>query len=404
MSQIQSNSRNDLNPGTPTPRGAMVLTFDQLNTAFLGPYGNTWLPTPGWNELAASSLLMEQCFTPHTVLRDAFSQLWSGHGGSPNLADQLNNSQVQTAFWSDDPTVISLADSLGFSTMHSIEVPPCTQAAEELEQTVLYQQLKSTLEQLGSTHLSGLNWIHLRAIDGPWDAPKPLRAALFDEEIGEAPDWIFPSTKTTCEPLEADDLLRWQVSYGAQIQVIDFCLQYTLGWLESLPIQHRPLLIVSSPRGCNIGTHGVCLDSEALWTDITQIPLMIHDGDRTRCLRSQGLSSWKEIGPTLLDHFCTLGRIPDDSLLRRIKAPGLDGRDRYLLNSATESGLRTESWFLRLPSNSEPQLYIKPDDRNDVNEISQRLEAVTDQLLNVTLELQSNPGTVTQKIPDRPRD
>ena len=404
MSEIPSNSMENMDPGLTADRAAIVLTFDQLNTAFLGPYGNTWLSTPGWNELAASSLLMEQCFTPHTALRDAFIHLWSGHGESPTLAAHLDTAHIQTALWSDDPTVRSLADSTGFSSVHSIEAPPCTQAAEELEHTVLYQQLSTTLEQLSSTDLSGLNWIHLRAIAGPWDAPPPLRTALFDEEIGEPPDWISPPPSTTLDPLDADDLLRWQVSYGAQVQVIDFCIQYTLGWLESLPVHQRPLLIVSSPRGCNVGTHGICLDSEALWTDNSQIPLLIHDGARTRCLRTQGLSSWTEIGPTLLDHFGTEEQAPEDSLLRRIEAPGREGRDRYLLSSETESGLRTESWFLRLPPNSEPQLYIKPDDRNDVNEISQRLGEVTEQLLNVTRELQSNTGTVTQEIPDRPMD
>ena len=59
--EIQATER-----GAQSRRGAVVLTFDSVNTAFLGPYGNTWLATPGWNQLAASSLLMEQCLTPNT--------------------------------------------------------------------------------------------------------------------------------------------------------------------------------------------------------------------------------------------------------------------------------------------------------------------------------------------------
>lgn len=404
MSQTPLNLSKSVKSESSLDRGVLVLTFDQLNTAFLGPYGNTWLPTPGWNELAASSLLLEQCFTPHTTLREAFVRLWSENTPSPTLANQLSTLQVQTTLWSDDTTVLSLGSETGFSSLQPLPSPSCVQAAEELEQTVLYQQIQSTLDQLTSSNLSGLNWIHLKAITGPWDAPLPLRAALFDEEIGEPPDWILPPPVTTTTPLESDDLLRWQVSYGAQIQVIDFCLQYTLGWLESLPAHQRPLVIVSSPRGCNVGTHGVCLNSDAIWTENVQIPLLIYDGDRTRCLRSQGLASWVEIGPTLIAYFGNHEPTSEYSLLRRIDAPGLPGIDRCLLNSGTETGLRTTSWFLRLPSKSQPQLFIKPDDRNDVSEISQRLGDVTEQLLKVTQELQESEGSVTQQIPDPPVD
>ena len=42
--EIQATER-----GAQSRRGAVVLTFDSVNTAFLGPYGNTWLATPGWN-------------------------------------------------------------------------------------------------------------------------------------------------------------------------------------------------------------------------------------------------------------------------------------------------------------------------------------------------------------------
>ena len=52
---------------------AIVLSIDRLGAGWLGPYGNTWLETPGFNRLAAQSLLFE------TVLADSASIEQCGH-------------------------------------------------------------------------------------------------------------------------------------------------------------------------------------------------------------------------------------------------------------------------------------------------------------------------------------
>ena len=85
MSEVGPIETQTIQQGTEPRRGAVVLTFDGVNTAFLGPYGNTWLATPGWNQLATSSLLMEQCLTPNTQAEEAFRDLWGGTTGQKML-------------------------------------------------------------------------------------------------------------------------------------------------------------------------------------------------------------------------------------------------------------------------------------------------------------------------------
>ena len=403
MSEVGPIKTQTIKQGTEPRRGAVVLTFDGVNTAFLGPYGNTWLATPGWNQLATSSLLMEQCLTPNTQAEEAFRDLWGGTTGQKMLAEQLREHSVTSRLISDDEKVLQIARETGFSSVETMAIPSTTAAADDLEQTALFQQIDTALHRISSAdHSTTVNWIHLLGMMGPWDAPPEMRDTLFDEEIGEAPTWISPSPITNQDPLDSDDLLRWQVSYAAQIQVIDFCLQAVQNWLEAIPSSIRPLLIVSAPRGCNLGTHGSCLDDATLWTDTAQVPLFVVDGEQTRSLRSQGLASWLDIGPTLIDYMTGRSNADRRSLLHRIQQPGLTCRDRCLLRSQHEVGLRTEDWFLKLSTSSDLNLYIKPDDRNDINEISQKLGSITEQLCLALIELRdSKTGSPSTDIPGR---
>jgi hypothetical protein len=68
-------------------------------------------------------------------------------------------------------------------------------------------------------------------------------------------------------------------------------------------------------------------------------------------------------------------------------------------------GIRTEDWFLKLRTSSEPNLFVKPDDRNDINEISQKLGSITEQLRLALTELRdSETESVAIGIPGRLKD
>lgn len=56
----------------------VVLVIDGLQPAYLGPYGNTWVNTPAWNQLAAASLLLERCWLDAPGLPEFYHAAWSG--------------------------------------------------------------------------------------------------------------------------------------------------------------------------------------------------------------------------------------------------------------------------------------------------------------------------------------
>ena len=77
---------------------AIVLSLDRLSPSFLGPYGNTWLETPAFNQLADESLLAQQMLADSPDLELLFQSFWKGtHAAmppavcqqAPSLPDQL---------------------------------------------------------------------------------------------------------------------------------------------------------------------------------------------------------------------------------------------------------------------------------------------------------------------------
>ncbi|HMC09648.1 MAG TPA: hypothetical protein VKH44_00100, partial [Pirellulaceae bacterium] len=82
---------------------AVVLAIDRLGAGWLGPYGNTWLETPNFNRLAASSVLCETVVAESPDLSASYRSCWTGrHALEPS-----------SEAW---PLLHELAAKAGFST------------------------------------------------------------------------------------------------------------------------------------------------------------------------------------------------------------------------------------------------------------------------------------------------
>ena len=82
---------------------AIVLVIDRLGSGFLGPYGNTWIETPAWNQLAARSLLVETALSDTADLATLYHSYWHGRHAcsarhaqdTPELAACLADQDVE---------------------------------------------------------------------------------------------------------------------------------------------------------------------------------------------------------------------------------------------------------------------------------------------------------------------
>jgi hypothetical protein len=142
-------------------RNLVVFVFDGLQPAMLGPYGNTWISTPTWNQIAANSLLLENFWRDGLSLRQFYEAAWLGKPSwnvlqklsigactDMNLIDHFAKTDRKTILVSDD---ISLRDFTGadsFDNSHWLEAETPTECAEEWSDTTLAQFMASSWNQI----------------------------------------------------------------------------------------------------------------------------------------------------------------------------------------------------------------------------------------------------------------
>lgn len=377
-------------------RCAVVLVVDALGAGYLGPYGNTWIDTPNFNRLAAQSLLVEHAIIDSPQREPIYRSYWQGlHAmcseavaGCPALGERLAAQGATSLLLSDADDIFAhpLASSFAQHQAVALEEPP--QAAASVEQTQLARLTLAAVDCLSQWQPPGLLWIHSRGMSAPWDAPLSLRRSLADDEDPDPPESVEVPALHLAEDYDPDRLLGLVQSYGGQIMLLDLCLGVLHDALQAAEYRDDCLLIVTSPRGFPLGEHlrvgyaDEALHGPLLHGPLLHVPLLAWQSSGAgAAMRSQQLAQPADLYATLLAWFgCLEADAPPSSLdLLALAEPQPQWpRDRAGVLSSGEKGLRTPAWYLRQAENS--HLFRKPDDRVEVNEISDRCPDVADQM------------------------
>ncbi len=463
------------------PRSLVVISVDGLATAALGPYGCSWLDTPGLNQLAAEGVVFDRLIASCTEREEVLKEFWQTqanpdtnqadtpqHDAQPTcqrLADWATARGYKPLLFTDCRQVAQLATSCGFEESHLVMPAEATLAAsiEETLQGRLFATAlahwESALAHWESALANGeertgndssradaepqLLWIHVSALLHTWDAPQELRASddLLDEDAAacsrceEEPEELvwnpeqddeeederlaadrvaieearLSAVPPRCQ-LSADDdpdlLLAWMTAYGAQVQLLDSLLELLRQTLvmpsadmfgESAEVEiaaasraadKSTALVVVSTSGFALGEHGFLGASQGPpRSNRVQLPLLIEAAGLGPIRCAQPASS-ERVRATLAD---LLGapaaaeqsqaaqEFANESLLQLAEptawaeplvteSPVIETRC-----GETSEGLvlrTTPGWFLATDEAGEPHLYLKPDDRNDANDIA----------------------------------
>jgi membrane-anchored protein YejM (alkaline phosphatase superfamily) len=372
----------------------LVVAIDGLSASFLGPYGNTWLPTPALNAFSAESLLAEFCFLESTDLRATYASYWLGchplqtaASAAPSLIDTWKLAGYRTALVSDDGPFLETSQAQAFDEHVLLRTVKAEQAAEELEETTFAHLVKLATDHAGQMQAPFAIWLHARGCYGQWDAPLELREQLRDEDDPPALSFLEPPIQAWGADYDPDQLLGYTQAYAAQVMALDFGLGELRAWLEKSGRARDTLVAITSPRGYLLGQQGYVGGSEQLLEDQIHVPLIVRFPDRSHAAeRELGLLTPRDVyrllNPT----------IPWEP----------PARDRILLTSASERALRTCAWYLRGKWSSEdeanfvPQeLYAKPDDRFEVNNVISRAQDMVEQM-SAELLLASTAATQGQ--------
>lgn len=359
---------------SPADTNVLVVVIDRLNAGFLGPYGNSWVPTPAINRLASQALLAEFHFASSPELADAYRSYWQGeHPLAAQPADQLSlpefwqQSGRQTWLITDEREVADLPLSSQFAQRELLKPPTITRAAAESTETHFADVIAAGIEHLRAAEAPFALWLHARGCSGPWDAPLALREHLRDEEDPEPPTFIEPPQLQLPKDYDPDELTAYGHAYAAQVMAIDECLESLFTALDESPHASNTLLVLTSPRGYLLGQQRqVGAPLALLLEDTVHIPLFVRfPQNQAAGERRQGLSETRDLY----------------SLLQSWGETSLPQRDRLLLASNTEQVFRTPAWHLRKETASQQcQLFAKPDDRYEVNDVADRCQSQVEQL------------------------
>jgi arylsulfatase A-like enzyme len=265
-----------------------------------------------------------------------------------------------------------------------------------------------------------LLWLDLFSPHGPWDPPQPYRDQYAtvepDEfEAGEEGDLVEETDEDEGPELDIEDvpvlidvpagavgdvldeaeLFRLRRTYAGAVSLADRWLGELFEALRRMGRMDDTLLIFTSDQGEPLGEHGYVRRFRPwLYEELIHTPLIIRlPKGRYGGRRHTALVQTVDLLPTILEF---LGALPGGDadptihghdLLPLVRGEQTKVRDYACLGmDAEEFALRTHHWHLVLPLVSDPEepraveLYRKPEDRWDQNNVIEQHPEVADHL------------------------
>jgi hypothetical protein len=359
---------------------AIVLVIDRLGAGWLGPYGNTWLDTPHFNRLAAQSVLFETVIADASDLGTLYRSYWTGQHAMQSTDAAVATPPLMAGATSllltDDAQVAGQSLAAGFAARRVIPAGAETKSAASVEQTGLFAFFDAARELIQTEVRPSLLWLHSRGMSGPWDAPLELRYQFADEEDPEPPSFVEPPDLKLAEDFDPDALLGFVQAYAGQVALSDMCLGMLLDVLDEHPLSSQTLLVVTSPRGYPLGEHrrvGPC--DEALYGELLHVPLLVRfPGSEQALVRSRRIVQPHEIGPLVAEICGWNGSGIRSGLLRELRGEIDESPNVACTMGRGQRAIRTPAWFMRESTEGEVlrELFAKPDDRWEANEVSSR--------------------------------
>lgn len=362
----------------------ICVVVDGLHAGMLGAYGNSWIRTDHFDRLASESCVFDQAYLTNTRLDQLYEAYWLGRTttgaqsdrrGGQSLPDIVSTAGWQTTLLTDEPAVTGFAAAATFAEQRLIETPLSGDVAEDVGQTQLARLFTAVTDWLSAPREPFCLWVHAKAIAGVWDAPLPLRDQYADEEdptparCVDVPDcWLE-------EAFDPDELLPVVHAYAGQVSAFDACLGALLDFMDETGLSRTTQCTLLSARGFPLGEHrriGRC--DAALYNELAQLAWVMRFPDGMGAMtRSQSLVVPSDLPGTLLDwlglNASALPGRPATTLLPTIRGQQESIRDRILMQSEQDRAIRTRAWLLRSGASESVELYAKPSDRWEKNEV-----------------------------------
>lgn len=385
----------------------ICLCIDRLHAGFLGTCGSTWVHTPALDQMAADgfvfdqfhvdSLEVESLYRSHWFGRHALEPATTSPSGSQSLAALLRGHGIRTLLAMDNADIAALPGAEGFDEQIPLPQPVNRQSASSVEATHLGRAFAQVVQRIASIRSPFFLWCHLSSLGWVWDAPWEMRSQCAEADDPDPPTGIEVPCRWMEEGEDPDLLLGISQAYAGQISLLDLCVGAVCDALADARLDQETAVALVGLRGLALGEHGCIGPTEdRLDGELVHVPLVIRLPDPARIAgRSQELVQPPDLYSTwlgLLAHAAPPARYAACDLSSVVYGDATLGRDRIgLAGREGRRGLRTSAWYLKM--GSVPELFAKPDDRWEVNDVADRHRDVAEELAAVLGEYQSSLST-----------
>ncbi|HEV7221878.1 MAG TPA: sulfatase-like hydrolase/transferase [Pirellulales bacterium] len=404
---------------------AIILVVDRLHAGYLGCYGNSWVATPEFDRLAAESFVFDQAIIDSPRLSELYGSYWLGSHARQRRSKRpstdlalprwLEQAGISTTLISDEAEVSEHPLAGQFGEIIRCEAgSDAAEAAGDVAETQLTGAFAVAIDWLAEARGPFCLWLHVQGLGAAWDAPSEFRRQYAEPEEPLPADFVAVPCRRLSEDYDPDELLGVCQAYAGQVSLLDLSLGGLLEALRTGPLGEQTLLAVTSARGFPLGEHrGIGAVDDALHGELVQVPWMLRLPDATGAMdRSQALVQPADLPATLVDWW-SLGALHKPGAGRSLLPVVREGlpmlRDHACIISADgERGIRTSGWYLRLPASGDEsaapargQLYAKPDDRWEVNDVADRCAETAEALERAlaAFEAAAEAGALDQLAP-----
>ncbi len=395
----------------------IVIVVDRLGAAWLGPYGNSWIPTPELNRFAARSVLWEFVQADSCHLDQVYRSYFTGFPALcsvppvQTIAQLAQNAGYATQLLTDVESLARHEICEPFQQVEWTNPPTVSRAAQEVKETLFADFFSYAETKIRKLKEPSLVWLHCGALNAAWDAPYELRESLAAEDDPPPPHFVAPPELELASQHDPDQLLGYIQAYAAQVSLLDRCLGSFLATVDAVCDPSRTLVAFTSSRGFPLGEHlQVGASGDALRGEVLQVPLLLRlPGDRQR-LNLDALAAQtgepealtpgvpganasssllrhnrEVIFRTLLtrhhelQHSSGLFHLLHEQMVPSVLSANYFGPNFVVSYAEQEIAIRTPAWFFRQTGSGEQanvQLYVKPDDRWETNEVSNRASEI----------------------------
>jgi arylsulfatase A-like enzyme len=382
----------------------LVITVRGFHLGYLGCYGNEWIETPTLDQIAAEGVVFDQHHADRPDPAGARRAWRSGCYALPmpgadlppappehDLLALLRQSGVAASLVIDGSRPVPEEFAEGWERV--VLVKPNGEEGTALECTLeAWQEALARLPAEGKWLL----WLDLATLLPPWELPESFLTRYLveppeedeEEEPGEEPEPVELLTDPEVglvDPGDDETFIRLQRTYAAAVTYLDAGLALVRAELAERGLLDELLLVLTSDHGLPLGEHGVVgLHRPWLHDELIHVPLLIRfPGQAEAPRRVFALTQAVDLAPTLLDAFgLPLPPVHGHSLLPLARGQAAAVRPYTCagmqIGDAVEWVLRSPEWGFVLPVRTAagdplrgPQLYVKPDDRWEVNNVVQ---------------------------------